>query len=151
MVSTWGRCTHVKRDVTTDHFYLAGCPWWQVSCVSSLLVPLGIAFILKEAVIVNPQGRCSCFLIQSLATSRGHCHVQSWDCLPRYLLVVLWPPSEWGTFPVLAQLDPCPAALWGHLPRSCPTPAFPVACCQGSSSNGLSDSSAVRTWLTLSA
>lgn len=46
-------------------FILLAAPgWrWQASCVSRLLVPLGMAFILKEAVTMNPQGRRVCFCI----------------------------------------------------------------------------------------
>lgn len=28
---SWSRCTHVKRVVTMDHFYLSGCPWVEVA------------------------------------------------------------------------------------------------------------------------
>lgn len=44
--------------------FLAAPGWrWQASCVSRLLVPLGMAFILKEAVTMNPQGKCAGFCI----------------------------------------------------------------------------------------
>lgn len=139
-------------------FILLAVPgWrWQASCATRLLVPLGMAFILKEAVTVNPRGRrvvpcCAVLCHAVLAFSSSpwispEVIAMPWDLLPGHPAVPLWPPSKCGTFPLpaLPQVDLCPAALRGHLPGFVPHSrlAFPVACRQGSSSNGLSESAA---------
>lgn len=126
-------------------FYLAGCPWVEVAGQLCLQIACSLRKGLHPArgSRYEPSGKARLLLLSSPRIT-PEVIAMSWDLLPGHLTVPLWPLSKCGTFPlpVLPGVDLCPPALWRHPPRLYSLPALPVACCWGSSSNGLSDSAA---------